>query len=64
MKMGQLGAGHGATAPSAATPPLALFCPSLGRLVLTALPNIGEVVSPRFNVPGGQFGTFHEGSTM
>jgi hypothetical protein len=38
---------------------LAPFGPRLGRLMLTALPNVGMVVSPRFNVLGGRFGTFH-----
>jgi hypothetical protein len=51
-KMGQIGAAQGA-------PPLVPFGPRLGRLMLTALPNVGMVVSPRFNVLGGRFGTFH-----
>jgi hypothetical protein len=29
--------------------------------MLTALPNVGMVVSLRFNVLGGRFGTFHMG---
>jgi len=35
------------------------FGPRLGRLLLTALSNVGMVVSPRFTILGGRFGTFH-----
>jgi hypothetical protein len=49
-KMGQIGAAQGEA-----------IGPRLGQLMLTALPNVGMVVSPRFNVLGGRFGTFHMG---
>jgi hypothetical protein len=55
-KMGQNGVAQGAAAP-----PLAPFGMRLGWLMLTALPNVSMVVSPRFNVLGGRFGTFHMG---
>jgi len=45
----------------AATPPPALFGLEFGWLILTALPNVDVVVSPKFNVPRGRFGAFHEG---
>ena len=51
-KMGLIQPSHGA-------PPLAPFGPRLGRLMLTALANVGMVVSPRFNVLGGRFGAIH-----
>jgi hypothetical protein len=45
----------------AAAPPLALIGPSFGQLHLTAMPNVGVVVTSRFNVHGGQFGAFQVG---
>ena len=42
-------------------PPPAPFGPEFGWLMLTALPNVSVVALPRFNVPRGRFGAFHEG---